>query len=147
MLYYLRGKQSPGAESASGCEASAVPAAQTKGQLESKIAEATTQFEREHLGRGPREVRAWIVQDLIIVRLKRVLTPAEEKLARDPEGRGLVKEMRRQLIEGSREMLDDMILNLTGVPVVSLHSDISVRTGERIIVFTMAEDLEARVRR
>ena len=124
-----------------------MPSSRTKGQLESKIAEATTQFEREHLGRGPREVRAWIVQDLIIVRLKRVLTPAEEKLARDPEGRGLVKEMRRQLIEGSREMLDEMILNITGVRVVSLHSDISVRTGERIIVFTMAEDLEATVRR
>jgi uncharacterized protein YbcI len=130
-----------------GSEAYAVPSLQTKGQLESKIAQAVTQFEREHLGRGPQEVRAWIIQDLIIVRLKRVLTPAEEKLARDPEGRGLVKEMRRQLIEGSRDMLDEIILNLTGVQVVSLHSDISVRTGERIIVFTMAKDLEIAVRR
>ena len=119
-----------------------MPSSQTKGQLEAKIARAITQFEHEHLGRGPQEVRAWIVQDLIIVRLKRVLTPAEEKLARDPEGRGLVKEMRRQLIEGSRAMLDKMILDITGVPVVSLHSDISVRTGERIIVFTLAEDLD-----
>ena len=124
-----------------------MPSSQTRGQLASKIAEAVTQFEREHLGRGPQEVRAWIIQDLIIVRLKRVLTPAEEKLARDPEGRGLVKEMRRQLIEGSREMLDEIILNLTGVHVVSLHSDISVRTGERIIVFTMAGDLETTVKR
>ena len=124
-----------------------MPSYQSKGQLESEIAKAVTQFEREHLGRGPQEVRAWIIQDLIMVRLKRVLTPAEETLARDPEGRGLVKEMRRQLIEGSRDMLDEMILNLTGVQVVSLHSDISVRTGERIIVFTMARDLERSVRR
>jgi uncharacterized protein YbcI len=128
-------------------EAHTMPSSQTKGQLESKIATAITQFEREHLGRGPQEVRAWIVEDLIIVRLKRVLTPAEEKLARDAEGRGLVKEMRRQLIEGSRAMLDEVILDLTGVQVVSLHSDISVRTGERIIVFALAEDLETRVRR
>ena len=120
---------------------------QTKGQLEAEIAKAITQFEREHLGRGPREVRAWIIQDLIMVRLKRVLTPAEEKLARDPEGCGLVKEVRRQLIEGSRAILDEMILDLTGVQVVSLHSDISVRTGERIIVFTLAEDLETKIRR
>ena len=124
-----------------------MPSLQTKGQLESKIAEAVTQFEREHLGRGPQEVRAWIIQDLIIVRLKRVLTPAEEKLARDPEGRGLVKEVRRRLIEGSRDMLDEIVLNLTGVQVVSLHSDISVRTGERIIVFTMNSDLESTVKR
>ena len=124
-----------------------MPAVQTKGQLESEIAKAVTQFEREHLGRGPREVRAWIIQDLILVRLKRVLTPAEETLARDPEGRGLVKEMRRQLIEGSRDVLDEIILDLTGMQVVSLHSDISVRTGERIIVFTLADDLEGAIKR
>jgi uncharacterized protein YbcI len=124
-----------------------MPPSQTKGQLEAQIATAITQFEREHLGRGPQEVRAWIIQDLILVRLKRVLTPAEEKLARDPEGRRLVKEMRRQLIEGSRSLLDEMVLDLVGIEVISLHSDISVRTGERILVFTLAGDLEARLRR
>jgi uncharacterized protein YbcI len=119
----------------------------TKGQVEAQIAAAITQFEREHLGRGPQEVRAWIIQDLIVVRLKRVLTPAEEKLAREPEGRRLVKEMRRQLIEGSRSLLDAMVLDLVGIEVISLHSDISVKTGERIIVFTLADDLEIRLRR
>ena len=118
----------------------------TKGQVEAKIAASITQFEREHLGRGPQEVHAWIIQDLILIRLKRVLTPAEEKLARDPEGQRLVKEMRKQLIEGSRAILDAMILALTGVQVVSLHSDISVKTGERIFCFTLAEDLEAKLR-
>lgn len=124
-----------------------MPLSQTKGQIEAQIAAAITQFEREHLGRGPQEVRAWIIQDLILVRLKRVLTPAEEKLARDSEGRRLVKEIRRQLIEGSRSLLDEMVLDLVGIEVVSLHSDISVRTGERILVFTLAGDLEARLRR
>ena len=118
----------------------------TKGQVEAKIAAAITRFEREHLGRGPQEVQAWIIQDLILIRLKRVLTPAEEKLVRDPAGQRLVKEMRTQLIEGSRAMLDEMVLALTGVQVVSLHSDISVKTGERVFVFTLAEDLEARFR-
>ena len=124
-----------------------MPPFQTKGQIEARIAAAITQFEREHLGRGPQEVRAWIIQDLILVRLKRVLTPAEEKLARDPEGRRLVKEIRRQLIEGSRSLLDEMVLDIVGIEVVSLHSDISVRTGERIIVFALAGDLEARLKR
>ena len=64
---------------------------QTKGQVEAKISIAITQFEREHLGHGPEEVRTWIIQDMILVRLKRVLTPAEEKLARSPEGHRLVK--------------------------------------------------------
>ena len=116
----------------------------TKGQLEAMIATAITQFDREHLGRGPHEVRAWIIQDLILLRLQGVLTPAEEKLARDPEGHRLIKEIRRQLIEGSRGMLDEMIEHLTGVQVVSLHSDMSIKRGERIIVFTLAEDLESK---
>ena len=76
----------------------------TKGQMEAQIATAITQFEREHLGRGPQEVRTWIMQDLVLVRLKGVLTPAEEKLARDPERRRLVKDVRRQLLEGSRSV-------------------------------------------
>jgi uncharacterized protein YbcI len=118
----------------------------TKGQVEAKIATAITQFEREHLGRGPHQVQAWIIQDLILIRLKRVLTPAEEKLARDPAGQRLVKEMRKQLIEGSRTMLDEMILEITGVPAVSLHSDISVKTGERIFCFTLTEDLESKLK-
>ncbi len=119
---------------------------QTKGQLEAKISTAITQFEREHLGHGPRQVRAWIIQDMILVRLKQVLTPAEEKLARDPEGHHLVKAVRQQLIEGSSPMLHEMILDLTGVELVSLHSDISIKTGERVFVFSLAQDLESRFR-
>jgi uncharacterized protein YbcI len=121
--------------------------AQTKGQMEAEIATAITQFDREHLGRGPHVVRAWIIQDMILLRLQGVLTPAEEKLARDPEGHRLIKEVRRQLVEGSRSLLDEMIQRLTGVQVVSLHSDMSIKRGERIIVFTLAEDLEAQFRR
>jgi uncharacterized protein YbcI len=120
---------------------------ETKGQMEARIATAVTQFEREHIGRGPQEVRTWIIQDLVLVRLKGVLTPAEEKLVRDEEGQRLVREVRRQLLEGSRAMLDEMILLLTGVRVISLHSDISTKTSERIIVFTLSEDLEAKLKR
>jgi uncharacterized protein YbcI len=120
--------------------------AKTKGQLEAQIAKAITQFDREHLGRGPHVVRAWIIQDMVLLRLQGVLTPAEEKLARDSEGQRLIKEVRKQLIEGSRDMLDEMIQTITGVQVLSLHSDMSIKRGERVIVFTLAEDLEARFR-
>ena len=121
-------------------------ATQTKGQLEAQIATAITKFDREHLGRGPHLVRAWIIQDMILLRLQGVLTPAEEKLARDSEGHRLIKEVRKQLIEGSREMLNEMIQSIAGVEVLSLHSDMSIKRGERFIVFTLAEDLESRFR-
>jgi uncharacterized protein YbcI len=116
----------------------------TKGQVEAQIAERMTRFQREDLGRGPEDVRVWIIQDLILVRLRGVLTPAERTLGRDAHGQRLVKQARRHLLEGSRARLDEMVHELTGVRVVSLHSDVSSRTGERIIVFTLAENLEER---
>jgi uncharacterized protein YbcI len=122
-----------------------MPLPKTKGQLEAEIATAITRFDREHLGRGPHVVRAWIIQDMILLRLHGVLTPAEETLARDPDGHHLIKEVRRQLIEGSRSLLEEMILSITGVPVVSLHSDMSIKQRERVIVFTLADNLELRL--
>jgi uncharacterized protein YbcI len=43
-------------------------------------------------------------------------------------------------------MLHEMIQDLTGVELVSLHSDISIKTGERVFVFSLAQDLESRFR-
>ena len=43
---------------------------QTRGELEVAIRNAIIQFEQEFMGRGPTDVRAFIVQDIILVRLK-----------------------------------------------------------------------------
>ena len=124
-----------------------MPTQQSKGQIEAAISKAMIQFEREHMGRGPRDARTWLIQDMVLVRLLGVLTPAEEKLAQEPEGKILLKQVRTQLIESSRPLLESSVCDITGVPVISLHSDVSTRTGERIILLTMAENLEARFSR
>jgi uncharacterized protein YbcI len=121
-----------------------MPTQQSKGQIEAAISKAMIQFEREHMGRGPRDARTWLIQDMVLVRLLGVLTPAEEKLAQEPEGKALLKQVRTQLIESSRSLVESIVLDITGVPVISLHSDVSTRTGERIILLTMAENLEMR---
>jgi len=114
----------------------------TRGEIEAALANAIIQFEKEHLGRGPLEARVFIIQDMILVRLRGVLTPAEVKLAQDPDGHNLIKQVRRQLLEGSRSLLDEIVQHATGSRVVSLHTDISVKTSERVIVFTLADNLE-----
>lgn len=120
---------------------------QTRGEIEAALANAIIQFEKEHLGRGPVETRVYIIEDMILVRLRGVLTPAEVKLAQNSEGHELIKQVRRQLLEGSRPILDAIVQEKTGCQVVSMHTDISVKTGERIIVFTLNEKLEARQER
>ncbi len=115
----------------------------TKGQVEAEIGEALIKFEKEYMGRGPREIQTRIIQDMIIARMKGVLTPAEEQLAKSGEGAALIKKIRDQLISSSRGLLEELLLKITGRRLVSLHSDISTKTGERVVVFVVDGDLES----
>lgn len=111
-----------------------------KRDTEREISQAIIRFEKEFMGRGPLEARTYIIDDMVLVRLKNVLTPAELKLAESESrerGRYLIKQMRQELIEQGRPLLDAVIKGILGIDVVSLHTDISARTGERIIVFTL----------
>jgi uncharacterized protein YbcI len=113
----------------------------TKGQLEAEISEAIIRFEKEYMGRGPEETRTHIVEDLVVVRLSGVLTPAERKLAEadlDGKGRTLIKQVRMELLEKARTLLETIIRDITGQKVTSMHTDISTVTGERIIIFILA---------
>jgi uncharacterized protein YbcI len=116
----------------------------TKGQIEAEISEAIIKFEKDYMGRGPTGARTYVIDDMVLVRLKGVLTPAERKLASDDpgfEGRELVKRVRLKLLERGRTLLESLIQTITGITVISLHTDLSTRTGERVIVFTLAGPL------
>ncbi len=117
----------------------------TKGQLEAKISEAMIKFEKEFMGRGPMETDTFIIKDAILIRLKGVLTPAEEQLAKTSEGALLIKKTRVQLLEGARALLNNIIIGITRCKIKSLHSDISVKTGERVIVFILGQNLESKL--
>lgn len=113
---------------------------QTKGQLEAKISEAIIKFEREYMGRGPLETKSYIIDDLILVRLKGVLTRAERQLATSEEntkGRELIKLVRIELLEKGRSLLENAINAIISRKIISLHTDISTKTGERMIIFTL----------
>ena len=112
-----------------------------KSEVEKAISQAIIRFEKEFMGRGPLNARTYMIDDLVLVRLKNVLTPAEIKLAKSAtkeSGRNLIKKVRQELIEQGRPLLDEAIKEILGIEVISLHTDISAKTGERIIVFTLA---------
>ncbi len=120
-----------------------IPFDKTKGQVEASITEGITQFERNYLGRGPKEAKSFIVENLVVVKLQGILGPAERRLSHEEGGVELIKEMRRRVIESCSEDLSGLVEEETGVEVLSMHADISARTGERVFVFTLDEDLEA----
>jgi len=113
----------------------------TKGRVEAEVSEAITRFEREYMGRGPTETKTYILEDMVVVRLRGVFTPAEEQLAKTQEGAELIKKLRMELLERAKTTLEETISGITGAQLVSMHTDISTRTGERIIIFVLDEDL------
>ena len=118
----------------------------TKGQTEAKISEAVSKFEIEHMGRGPKQIKTSICQDLIIVRLKGFLSPSEKKLAENPQGVELLKKVRSTLFESSRENLELLVKEAINVNIVSTHSDVSTKSGEKVIVFIVDENLEEKLK-
>ncbi|HET6325576.1 MAG TPA: DUF2294 domain-containing protein [Planctomycetaceae bacterium] len=113
----------------------------TQNELEAAICEGIIRFEQEYMGRSTKHVHAYLIDDLVVVRLQGILTPAEKRLATvlpAEKGRRLLKQVRTHLIETARPVMETMIQDVTGVKVVSLHHDISTTTGEEVVVFTLA---------
>lgn len=114
----------------------------TKGQIESKLSEAISKFDIEQMGRGPEKIRTIIFQDLIIVRLKGFLSVSEKSLAKNKEGIDLIKKLRTALFENAREGLEEAIKSVIDVNIISTHSDVSTKTGEKIIAVVVDRDIE-----
>jgi uncharacterized protein YbcI len=114
----------------------------TQGEIESAVCEGMSRFEQEYMGRGPKDVRCHLIGDLLVIRLKGVLTAAEQHLVKSlttGNGRDLLKQVRAHLIETARPLMESMIHEITDIKVISLHHDISTATGEEIVIFTLAE--------
>ena len=113
----------------------------TQGEIEAAVCEGISRFEQEYMGRGPKDIHAHLIGDLLVVRLQGVLTAAEQQLVKTlpaEKGMGLLKQVRTQLMETARPALETLVLDITGVKVVSLHHDISTATGEEVVLFTLA---------
>jgi uncharacterized protein YbcI len=114
----------------------------TQGEIEAAICEGISRFEQEYMGRGPKDIHTYLIGDLLVVRLQGVLTAAEQQLVKalpGEKGRDLLKQVRIQLLETARPVMEAMVQEVTGVKMVSLHHDISTVTGEEVVLFTLTE--------
>ena len=77
----------------------------TQGEIEAAICEGISRFEQDYMGRGPKDIHAYLIGDLLVVRLKGVLTVAEQQLVAAlpaEKGRDLLKQVRIHLVETAR---------------------------------------------
>ena len=118
----------------------------TKNEIEKAIRNAIIKFEQEFMGRGPDDVKTFVVRDLVVVRLKGVLTPAVRQLAKTDEGVDMVKRLRQTLIALGRDKLCEQVNKITGAKTLALFTDIDVIIGERVFVFTVDRDIQGESR-
>ena len=114
----------------------------TQGEIEAATYEGMSRFEQEYMGRGPKDIQTYLIGDLLVVRLQGVLTAAEQQLVKTlpaEKGKDLLKQVRTQLIQTARPVLEALVHEVTGIQVLSLHHDISTVTGEEVVLFTLAE--------
>lgn len=113
-----------------------------KGQVEAQISEAVTELERAQVGTEPKEVKSYIIEDIVVIELKDVLTPIEQELTKHPEGVELVKRCRACLLERAQNIFKEIIHNLLNVEIISFYTDISPENNKSSIVFTLSENVE-----
>ncbi|OCZ49963.1 MAG: DUF2294 domain-containing protein [Candidatus Dehalobacter alkaniphilus] len=116
----------------------------TKGQIEAQISDAVSKFEKEYMGRGPKDIKTKIIQNHILIIIGGFLSQSEQKIANNNQGIKLIKDMRTALFENTRDHLEELIKEIVNVRVISTHSDVSTKTGEKIIVLTIDNNLEER---
>jgi uncharacterized protein YbcI len=113
----------------------------TQPECEAAICDGIVRFQEEYLGWRSEQIQAHLMKDLLIIRIRGVLTLAEQQLGKSsaPEkGRDLIKQTRKQLLELARPMLESLVHEAAGVKVLSMHHDISTVTGEEMVAFSFA---------
>jgi uncharacterized protein YbcI len=117
-------------------------AVKTQGEVEAAVCEGIARFEQEYMGRGPKRIHTYVIDDLLLVRLQGVLTEAEQQLVKtspSDKGKDLLKQVRTQLINTARPLMEALVHEVTGVKVLSVHHDISTVTGEEVLLFSLSE--------
>ena len=95
----------------------------TQGEIEAAMCEGMSTFEQEYMGRGPKEIHAHLIGDLLLVRLQGVLTAAEQQLVKSlpsDKGRDLLKQVRTHLIETARPIMEKLVQDVTGIKALSV---------------------------
>ena len=92
--------------------------------MEAEVANAVVRFQREQQGRGPTEVRANLLGDLMLVRSNGIFTPTETRLAVSDEGRRLIRSARQELRAISHLEIEEIIGGIVGARIVRSYFDI-----------------------
>lgn len=119
----------------------------TKGSVEAEVANAVTRFHREQQGRGPQDVRAHLIGDIVLVRCSGIFTPVEARLSASEDGRKLIRSARQELRAINHAEAEGLVADIVGCRVLRSYADVDVEAAEQMEVYVLAEDAEKRLLR
>src|ERR1051325_2142487 len=100
-----------------------------------QIAQAAGAFEQQRTGHVPKTVTVVLSQDPLVITLRGVLSPAEQAVAKNPEGAAQMQEFHRQLFASACAPLRQEIQRITGVKVREASAEIETVTGPVMQLF------------
>jgi uncharacterized protein YbcI len=119
----------------------------TKGRIESEIANAVVKFQREQQGRGPTDVRAHLIGDMVLVRCTAIFTPTEAHLSASDDGCKLIKSARQELRSINHTEIEGIVAAIIGCGVLRSYCDVDVNAAEQVEVYVLETDFEKRLLR
>jgi uncharacterized protein YbcI len=118
----------------------------TKGSIEAAAANAIVRFQREQQGRGSGDVRARMLDDMLVVRSKDIFTQTESRLSSTDDGRKLIKSARLELRSINYREIEDIIQKIVGCRVLRSYFDVDVEAAEQLEVYVFEKDVERLLR-
>ena len=115
-------------------EHDAVPS--ERGSVRSAVANAVVRLHAEHYGRGPTRARTHVGEDVVVVILEDVLTPAERTLVGAGQS-AQVKATRAAFAEALRDEFVGAVENATGRRVRAFLSETNVDQEVGVGVFLL----------
>jgi uncharacterized protein YbcI len=101
-----------------------------------QIAQAAIAFEKKRTGHVPHYVTVVLSESTLVITLHGALSPAEQALARSPEGAAQVQAFHRELFANASDSLRQEIKRITGVDVREATAEVEPSTGTVVGVFT-----------
>jgi len=97
--------------------------------IEERIAQVASAFEQQRSGHTPKSVNVVLNEDMLVIAMRGVLSPAEKALARSPAGAAQIQEYHRQLFANASDPLRQELKKIIGVEVGEATAEIETITG------------------
>lgn len=102
--------------------------------FEEEICSVFKNFEENYWEKKSQQVEAYSIRDILVIRSQGSLSPAEEQLVKNEEGKILLKELKIKELSSIKNILKFLLENKLNIQILSLVIDNTPELDETIIV-------------